>query len=569
MNRLPFAAALAVCLATATAFWNAPSSHGQDIFGEIIGRTIGPAVGPILEAGGREVLNRAGGEALERGLNRDWRRRGRPSPGPTPMPSPRPRPRPQPQPRPQPYPGSGGPSQGSGGPVIIEERPAPKSRPSVSPPKNDARPTTPPEPNPSALDAASTHVVGEGPAFAAAVIRAEARSILRLLDDSIVKGIRGASGDTSENAAELAESYGSSARRNRSGGWHGEWLEANREALSKLDPKERLARGVAAAQVTSQLVGLTSDASFDRRRAAIGDARAAVADVPTGGAFDGSTMAVTAERLRILSNMTVITEIARVMGVERRRDMFVRLQEASAKSGGSPELLTMLTGFPCDGFSPPVPDLLLPPGSPPMALFNPVATETPVYFVIDDETEFELLPGDIVTAVRPFVLAFDDGNGEVKRYTLSEGFYQWYRKPSGWEVHRKKSVAFQIDATESRIPFHYQLNGEPHLLEPGMTVEHETEMPPRLDFDRGLGEDEVATKVMVPGRFVLGVDAESGGIDLFPVEEEQRDRAGSTTSKLAEAKWRESVTQVLNPTATADAGGQSDDAIGALLDAIE
>ncbi len=580
MKRVTLRIALTVCVMTATAVFHSSPSHGQNIIGELIG----PAVGPILQAGGREVLNRAGGEALGRGLNQNLRRGGGPGPVFRPMPSPVIRSTPSPvirssasprlRPRPQPNPVSGSPyPSSSGSTVIIEERsvarPAPESRPSVSPPKNDARPATPLEPNPSVLDLALTHVVTDGPAFAAAMIRTEARSIVGALDDAIIEGIRRAGVESTDDLSELAEGYRAASQRNRLGGWHAEWLEANGDALLKLASGETLARGVAAAAVTSQLVGLSSDASFDLRRAAIEETRAALVDVPTGEVFAGSMMAVTAERLRILSNMTVITEIARVMGAERRRDLFARLQQASGRSGGWPELLTALTGVMFDGLSPPIPDLQLSPGSPSIALFNPVQTETPVYFVIDDETEFESQPGDIITADRSIVLAFDDGNGDVKRYTLSKGFFQWYRQPSGWEVRRKKGVAFEIDATASRLPFHYQLNGEPHTLAPGMIVKHESKLPPRIDFDRGLGKDDVATKVMVPGRFVVGVAAESGGLDLFPVDEGQTKREGSTTSQLAQSKWRESLAQVLNPVVTTESGYGSNDAIGALLDAIE
>lgn len=479
MKRVTLRIALTVCVMTATAVFHSSPSHGQNIIGELIG----PAVGPILQAGGREVLNRAGGEALGRGLNQNWRRGGGPGPVLRPMPSPVIRSTPSPvirssasprlRPRPQPNPVSGSPyPSSSGSTVIIEERsvarPAPESRPSVSPPKNDARPATPLEPNPSVLDLALTHVVTDGPAFAAAMIRTEARSIVGALDDAIIEGIRRAGVESTDDLSELAEGYRAASQRNRLGGWHAEWLEANGDALLKLASGETLARGVAAAAVTFQLVGLSSDASFDLRRAAIEETRAALVDVPTGEVFAGSMMAVTAERLRILSNMTVITEIARVMGAERRRDLFARLQQ-----------------------------------------------------------------------------------------------------PSGWEVRRKKGVAFEIDATASRLPFHYQLNGEPHTLAPGMIVKHESKLPPRIDFDRGLGKDDVATKVMVPGRFVVGVVAESGGLDLFPVDEGQTKREGSTTSQLAQSKWRESLAQVLNPVVTTESGYGSNDAIGALLDAIE
>ena len=136
-------------------------------------------------------------------------------------------------------------------------------------------------------------------------------------------------------------------------------------------------------------------------------------------------------------------------------------------------------------------------------------------------------------------------------------------------MHQKPAVQFVIDASGHPLPFRYHLDGQPTTLPAGGRVEHTSDLPPRLDFDTGDGSDHVSTKIMVPGRFIVGVDPESSRLDRFLADEAEAAGPAVDTAARVEALWRDSAVAVLRPASNDASSDPVDQAIGTLLDAIE
>jgi hypothetical protein len=226
-----------------------------------------------------------------------------------------------------------------------------------------------------------------------------------------------------------------------------------------------------------------------------------------------------------------------------------------------------LTGFAFPVDTDPVPQASIPTATPVIALHNPLSSPIPVRFTIEGQGEFTLHPGDTAAGNETAVVGFDNGKGSTKRYTRRDGFFQWKIKDGSWDIRKKTTVKFIIDASHSQLPFHYLIDGEPMVVGPGEIAEHSSKMPPRIDFDRGIGDGSVATKILNPGRFSVLVDPETGAFDLYPSEDQSAKEASTTRGRAVQA-WRESVARVQNDV-NAGAVGPVDQTLDSLLNEIE
>lgn len=561
-----------ICLAVGLG----PVAKAQDIFGALLG--------PVIEAGAGEVFNRAGGQILEGALNgglrtpfSGQRRRGRPS-GRQRVSTQRVQPAPvYSQPTPiysQPAPVYSQPAPVYSQPAPVYSQPVPAhtmvetvpSRPVESfeqtladPPANEIPVRQRLQANVSPLDLALTHVVDEGPALAARVMQIEAEAVLKVLDDAIVRQLR-----RDEQGKRMLVGFQATTQTQCLPTARQEWLAKHRNG--ELAGKSGLVVTVEASILVSSLAGDCPDLSFSARQREIDALRVKIPEIPLG-MLGGQERALVAERVRNLRNITLLAELARLSGIERRLDLFERINTAAIKSDAPEEFVSLLTGFALPHDSIPVPQTSLSGTVPMVALHNPLNSRTPVRFNIEGEGEFMLPPGDTAAGTEAVVVAFDNGKGNTKRYTLRDGFFQWKIKDGSWDIRQKTTVKFLIDASQSKLPFHYLVDGEPMVVRPGEIAQHSSSMPPRIDFDRGIGDGSVATKILNPGRFNVSVDPETGAFELYPIAD-QTAQESSTTRERAVQGWRASVARVQNDI-NAEADGPLDRTLDSLLNEIE
>ncbi|QEG01216.1 hypothetical protein Mal15_52920 [Stieleria maiorica] len=523
-------------------------SSGQDIIGEALGKVILPAVGPV-------ILDRAGGQILEKGLNGGFRRGGglpgrgssRPSrrqgsSGSQTIPSQTYQVQPQPQSSPQPSPS-----------------PAP-TPPAVRPPANTivARPAV--SPNPSPTEIALTHVVSAGPQLTAQVIRVEAAEIASQIDQAVARFLDQSSSDPAVDS--LRRDYGRLSNQSRDEGARSALLAGHDDALAQLGNRQSWTSLIGAADAADRIAALAPESDSETLTQAIDELRSELTGV-TGPVLTGNELAIIAQRAKNIRNMSVMSEIARVLGAQRRDDLFVRIAEAAVKSDAPEEAIAGLLGVGLGLAGNAVTDMQLPEGIPAVVLYSPSINTSPISFVCDDALEITLAPGEMVPLDQAFVVAFQNGKGAVKRYTINDGMYRWVVGQNGWDVRQKTAVEVSIDASGSPAEFHYLINGQPQSAPAGSVIEHRLDGPVRIDFDTGLGDGSSNSTLVTPGNYVVGVNAETGGWDLH-IQRQPQSVEESTTS-IAKQHWRESVAQAQRRLSIDPAEAKVD----ALLDLIE
>lgn len=536
-----------------------PSANAQDL--------IGGFLGPVIEAGAGEVLNRAGGQILEGALNGQGTRRQLPFSGrrrsrrsgnsqPVPM-------RSSPPVREYVQPGTIYPQSGSDQSVV---RPG---QPQVDVESERGMPTAPPaneipvsqrlQANASPLDLALTHVLEDGPLLAARVFQAEAEGVSKILDDAVIRQLR-RSGRTNRIVSEYQsaiQAVDSIAARN-------EWNARHLNVVA--DDRSGIELAVESALSVSSLASFGSELSFADRQKQLDELRAQLTRIPAS-VVGSDDLSLLAERVRNMRNISLLAELARLTGIERRQDLFMRVHQAAAKSNAPSEFVALISGFALPGRIAPVPHASVDSMAPSVALHHPLTIQVPVNFSVENIGELTLEPGSTAAGEQSVVVRFDNGKGVTKRYTLDEGFFQWKIKDGGWDIGKKTVVKFVVDASQSRLPFHYLLNGEPMLVEPGETAEHSSNFPPRIDFDRGLGDGTVATKILNPGRFAVMVNPETGAFDLYPADQESIDEPVTTRQRALRA-WRDSVGHAQRH-AHADLLDPLDQTLNSILNEIE
>ncbi len=549
-----------------------PSANAQDIFGQFLG--------PVLEAGAGEVLNRAGGQILEGALNGPGGRRQLPASRRrpfrrsggvqrTPMRS-APTARGDSQPTPiysesvpiysESVPSQSRPSSSEMRAESTPARPIESSEQSqIAPPANEIPMSQLLQPNATPLDLALKHVLEDGPSLAARVLRAEATGVLRSLDDAVVRQLR-----RGEQADSMIGEYRAATENSDSLAKRQDWSAKHLNAVAA--SKDGVEIAVESAMSATNLADSGSELSFADRQNLIDELRDQISTIPSN-LIGSDELALLAERVRNIRNISLLAEMARLAGVERRQDLFQRIQGAVSKSRAPSEFVSLISGFALPGETPPVPDASVSSTDPLVALHNPLTSQVPVHFTIEQVGQFTLDPGSTAAGDQSVIVGFENGTGETMRYTLEEGFFQWDIKNGKWDIRKKTVVRFIVDASQSRLPFHYLVNGKSMLVGPGETAEHASEMPPRIDFDRGLGDGSFATKILNPGRFSVMVDPNTGAFDLYPVPDDSADGTVTTRQRALQA-WRGSIaeTHSRKQSEPSDAVGQTLDSI---LDEIE
>lgn len=542
-----------------------PSANAQDILGQFLG--------PVIEAGAGEVLNRAGGQILEGALNgRGGRRqlptsRRRPfrrSDGGQRVPM-RSAPSSPDYSQPtriysEPIPSESLPSSRVPGAIVTPALPneAP-GQSQVAPPANEIPIARLLHPNATPLDLALKHVLEDGPSLAARVLQAEATGVLQILDDAIVKQLR-----RDEPVDSVISEYRAATENVDSLAKRKEWNATHSKVVAASNGGIEFA--VDAAVSASRLSSAAGALTFAERQDLVDELRDHLATIPTS-MIGSDDLSLLAERVRNMRNISLLAELARLTGVERRQDLFPRIQHAVSKSHAPSEFVALISGFALPGETPPVPHASISTVEPLVALHNPLTSQAPVHFTIENVGQLTLDPGATAAGDQSVIVRFDNGKGETKRYTLEEGLFQWGIKNGEWDIKKKTVIKFVVDASLSRLPFHYLVDGEAMLVEPGEIAEHTSAMPPRIDFDRGLGDGSFATKILNSGRFAVMVDPNTGAFDLYPDLDDSVGNAGTTRQRALQA-WRASIaqTQSRRQSEPSDAVGQTLDSI---LDEIE
>jgi hypothetical protein len=387
----------------------------------------------------------------------------------------------------------------------------------------------------------------------------EAEDVSQVLDRAIVRHLRrdGRSEKMVAGFQAATQSRGSSPARRQ-------WMAEHREGELADEP------GLVAAAESSALISsfacACADLAFTDRQSEIDALRSKISGIAPR-VLGGEELAFVAERVRNLRNISLLAELARLSGLERRQDLFARIHAAAIKSDAPGQFVSLLTGFAMPIDAAPVPPASISTAAPSIALHNPLSSQTPVRFTIEGQGAWTLQPGETMAVNATAILGFDNGVGTIKRYTLRDGFFQWRIEDGSWDIRKKAVVKFVIDASQSALPFHYLVDGEPKVIKPGAIAEHSSTRPPRIDFDRGISDGEIATKILNPGRFRVFVDPRTSAFELY-ASEAQSPRETSTTRGRAVRAWRESVARVRSK-ASDDPLGTVDQTLDSLLNEIE
>lgn len=547
-------------LGSAVSLSPASPSYGQNFIGDALGQLIAPAVGPVLERAAGEIVVEGvrrgyeNGKLLPRPGNRPGRRQ------PTYQPSPQPTYRPAPQPTYQPQPTETYAPVGSGS---SQGQPAPEP-PVVSPPENPiySRPLV--SPNLSPTDIALTHVVSSGPQFNLEVIRAEATEIAGQIDRAALQYFDLTLTDA--GGAALRRDYRGLLSMPRPENARAALLVSHNTTLASLEDRESITSVFKAADAAERITALSMDSGHEKTMQSVDELRSQLTNL-RGTIIAGDTLAVLAGRIKNVRNIAVLTELARVLGVERRDDLFARVSVAAEKSDAPTEAIAALLGVALGRTENMATDMQLPAGNPAVVLYNPDINPAPISFVCDDSLQLTLAPGQLVPLDQAFVVAFQTGKGSVKRYTINNGMYRWAIDDGGWDLRQKTSAQLVLDASHLPVAFHYQLNGQPQVLEPGSVIEHTLDGPPRIDFDLGLGNGSTKSTLVTPGHYIVGVNSDTAGWDLHqkPRADSMGTAAEVTTASIAKEHWRQSVTRAQQASLADPAEAKVD----ALLNAIE
>lgn len=545
--------AICVLIAMTAVGFQPTSANGQDVIGEAIGQIITPMVGPVLERAAGEIIVEGARRRYEGGrlLPRMDRRQGSRDRGRQPTYQPT-----QPTYLPS-QPNDATPMESPAGPTPT----ASSEHPPVAPPAENPIVTRPSvSPNHSPMDIALSQVVSAGPEFSLQVIRAEANKITEQIDGAARAYVEqslagsGADGFRSDYRELMSQSRPQNARA--------VLLTTHKDVLDASGKRQTISALMKLADSAERVAALPGDAGHDQTVQAIERLREDLTGLG-GGVIAGEALAILAERTKNLRNIAVLSEISRVLGMERREDLFARLDVAAAKTGAPSEAITNLLGVPIRSSQHAVADMQMPAGVPAVVLYNPAIHSSPIGFVCDDSLEVTLGPGELVPLDQSFVVTFQDGAGAIKKYSVESGLYRWAIDNARWDLRMKVEADLTIDASWSPVAFHYLLNGRPQSIDPGMVITHKMDGPTRIDFDLGRGDGALKSTLLIPGHYEIAVNVESGGWDLH--QPQSVAPAAPTTRSIAIDHWLESVRDVSGNRSADPAGSKID----ALLDLLE
>jgi len=245
-----------------------------------------------------------------------------------------------------------------------------------------------------------------------------------------------------------------------------------------------------------------------------------------------------------MSNFNTMGQIADSM--QGSANPFPTLVQGATSIGMPVAFISDMTGFPVM----PIPPLPNASGTnPSILIYNPAINAAAVSYLLD-AYKYDMAAGTQQKLNRSYTISFDSGKSGQKSYKLSEGVYEWATDESnGWDLHKVKS-AIVIDGSRYDGEFHYLLNDEAMVLAPGEVTEHSSDKVVDICFDSGKGAE--MRKTLRSGRYIIGIDPETGAIDLFDAdkvedeEEETQEYHSSTVIAGSTATRTQRVEALLN-----------------------
>jgi hypothetical protein len=102
---------------------------------------------------------------------------------------------------------------------------------------------------------------------------------------------------------------------------------------------------------------------------------------------------------------------------------------------------------------------------------------------------------------------------------MPAGWFEFQRTGGVWQVYSKR-FSIQLDNTANASPFHYRIDGQEGSVPPRQLATIACPTPQTvIEFDRG-NQQQTSARLLTPdkNRYVVGLNADSQGLDLFAAE---------------------------------------------------
>jgi hypothetical protein len=150
-------------------------------------------------------------------------------------------------------------------------------------------------------------------------------------------------------------------------------------------------------------------------------------------------------------------------------------------------------------------------------VINPETTGVTLPFLVD-QTEFSLPAGQALplSGQPSWVIKFNRGPslGDTS-YTLAPGHYDFTANAEGWDLVQK-TYKVVLDNSTNANDFSFVMEGQPGSIPAHQAGEISSKVPVVLTFDPGNGA-EPANRELVEGSFTIGINPQSGLLDVFSV----------------------------------------------------
>jgi hypothetical protein len=114
--------------------------------------------------------------------------------------------------------------------------------------------------------------------------------------------------------------------------------------------------------------------------------------------------------------------------------------------------------------------------------------ETTIRYVLNDTESVSLaFNAGGLHDIQSAVISFDRGTGEVARYSLQAGTYEFYSTGWGWELRRNRMKA-TIDNSKNATDFGYVVLNQTFTVPAGQTQTLECDYLLAIRFDNGQGK---------------------------------------------------------------------------------
>jgi hypothetical protein len=148
-------------------------------------------------------------------------------------------------------------------------------------------------------------------------------------------------------------------------------------------------------------------------------------------------------------------------------------------------------------------------------VINPTTTGATISFLID-QTQYSLPAGQALplSGQASWVISFDRSSGlGTASYTLAPGHYDFTESGGGWDLVQK-TYKVVLDNSANPNDFSFVMEGQPGSVPAHQAVEISSKVPVVLTFDPGNGA-EPANKELVEGSFTIGINPQTGLLDVF------------------------------------------------------